>query len=103
MGDSQVRIAIVVSTSIVIAIKIGKIAALDVDTDPVVFQKPVACRVQGDGVLVNLTRFDQFSYLCAVSIARSHQSIAQFLGEAIGMDIDQLGNEICVRRRRRCE
>src|SRR5579864_827584 len=81
-----------------VSVKTGKIAAADLETDPVSFTKEVAGRPQVECELVGLAGIQVRGLLRGVAITRPQNSLRQVLRESVRPNIDKLGSEISIHR-----
>src|SRR6266566_4269018 len=97
VGHSHLRAGPKGFPRIGIAVELWKVTAGDVDANAMPLQKYVACGQHIDLELVNLAWLHQFRPAKALAIPRSHDPFRQINRSPVWIDIDELGDKVCVR------
>ncbi len=93
------RVAVIVTTRIVVPIKIRKIAAGNIQPNPVPLPEQIAGRIHLNRVFVNPVRFNQRRVFKGLTIPRTYNSMTQLLDESVRPDIHQPGDKIRIPSR----
>src|SRR5262249_24060353 len=84
-----------------VAVEAREVAAGDLQAYTVAGPEDVRGRPNVDLDLVDGARLQQRGHRQRLAVSRPHNAVGQYLGAPIGVDIDELGREVAVRRRGR--
>ena len=89
-------IEIWVSGDVVIAVVVGKVAAGDIQTDPMTGQKDIRSRIHTDRVMDCLSGLNETRVVDAITKPRSDHAERNVAGQSVGFDVDQPHDEVGV-------
>ena len=92
----QGRLAVVIAPGVMVSVEVREVAAGDVQTDAVPPPEQVGRRIYLYRVFVSPAGLDERRAFEGLSVACPNDAVAQFLREAVGVHVDQLGREIRV-------
>ena len=96
-GRHELAILVEWTARIVIPVKKGKIAARDIDANPMALFKQIPGLSQWNRVFVDLSRRDRLRVLKRVPITRSDDAVADGHREPIRIHVHEFGREIGLR------
>ena len=84
-------------TGVGIPVKLGKVTAGDIDSDAMARQEDIGSARHVDHEFIGLPRLEQLHLVKTLSEPRSQNPFRNIHRKTVGVYVNQLGNEVCIR------